>query len=174
LWANKRRTRLLSSNEPLHFGIWLVDRLNLGTIIGLPTAVAAYFWANRLLPVTLTTRAEWEVHTMYLTLAALFLYPVVRSIDKARVEMLVLCAAAYGLLPVVNALTTSRHLGVSLSAGDWINAGFDLTSIACGAIAAAFAVKARNLRAPAAVASERSPSERSRALTAAPKLPSRP
>ena len=155
LWANKRRNRLLAKNEPLHFGIWLVDRLNLGTVIGMPAAVAAYFWSNRLLPATLTTRAEWEVHTMYLTMAALFLYPVVRSIDKARVEMLGLCASAYLLLPVVNALTTTRHLGVSLPDGDWIMAGFDLTSLACGVIAAALALKARNLRASDAVTRRR-------------------
>lgn len=30
-----------------------VDVLNLGTIIGLPIGIAAYFWANRLLPVTI-------------------------------------------------------------------------------------------------------------------------
>jgi uncharacterized iron-regulated membrane protein len=155
LWANKRRNRLLAKNEPLHFGIWLVDRLNLGTVVGMPVAVAAYFWSNRLLPATLTTRAEWEVHAMYLTMAALFFYPVVRSVNKARVEMLWLCASAYLLLPVVNALTTTRHLGVSLPDGDWIMAGFDLTSLACGLIAASFALKARNVRAADAVTPSR-------------------
>jgi uncharacterized iron-regulated membrane protein len=171
LWANKRRNRLLARKEPLHFGIWLVDRLNLGTVIGMPIAIAAYFWSNRLLPVTLTARAEWEVHAMYLTMTALFLYPVVRSIDKARVEMLWLCAAAYSLLPVVNALTTTRHLGVSLADGDWIMAGFDLMSLACSMIAAAFALKARHLREPNAV-TQRSWRNRSGLLHAERKVPS--
>ena len=143
LWANTRRTRLLAANKPLHFGIWLVDRLNVGTIIGMPIAIAGYFWANRLLPVDMTARAEWEVHAMYLTMAAMFVYPVLRPPGRARVELLWVCAAAWALLPVVNLVTTSRHLGNSLPQADWIMAGFDLTSLACGAIAAAFALKAQ-------------------------------
>jgi uncharacterized iron-regulated membrane protein len=151
LWANTRRTRLLAAQQPLHFGIWLVDRLNVGAIIGMPIAIAAYFWANRWLPFTLATRAEWEVHAMYLTMAAMFVYPMLRPTARARVEMLWLCAAAYGLLPVVNLLTTSRHLGHSLPQGDWIMAGFDLTALACGAIAAACAMKVRRSEATATV-----------------------
>jgi uncharacterized iron-regulated membrane protein len=151
LWANTRRTRLLAAKQPLHFGIWLVDRLNVGTIVGMPIAIAAYFWANRLLPVTLTARAEWEVHAMYLTMAAMFVYPMLRPPERARVELLWVCAAAYALLPVVNLFTTSRHLGHSLPQGDWIMAGFDLTALACGAIAAAFAIKVRRSAATATV-----------------------
>ncbi len=151
LWGNARRTRLLAAQQPLHFGIRLVDRLNIGTIIGMPIAIAAYFWANRLLPVGMTTRAAWEVHAMYLTMAAMFAWPMLRSPERARVEMLWLCAAAYGLLPVLNALTTSRHLGHSLPQGDWIMAGFDLTALACGVIAAVCALKVRRSAATATV-----------------------
>jgi hypothetical protein len=78
---------------------------------------------------------------MYLTMAAMFAYPMFRPPARARVEMLWLCAAAYGLLPVLNALTTSRHLGHTVAQGDWIMAGFDLTALGCGAIAAACAAK---------------------------------
>jgi uncharacterized iron-regulated membrane protein len=151
LWANTRRTRRLAAGQPLHSGIRLVDRLNVGTIIGMPVAIAAYFWANRLLPVTLATRADWEVHVMYLTLAAMFAYPMLREPVRARVELLWLCAAAYGLLPVLNFMTTTRHLGRSLPDGDWIMAGFDLTALACGAIAAVCAVTVRRSAATAPV-----------------------
>jgi uncharacterized iron-regulated membrane protein len=151
LWANTRRTRLLAAQKPLHFGIWLVDRLNVGTIVGMPIAIAAYFWANRLLPVELPARAAWEVHAMYLTMAAMFAWPMIRPFERARIELLWLCAAAYALLPVVNALTTSRHLGVSLPQRDWIMAGFDLAALACGALAAAFALKVRHSTANATV-----------------------
>ena len=132
-------------------GIWLVDRLNVGTVIGMPIAIAAYFWANRLLPVSLATRAEWEVHVMYLTMAAMFAWPMIRGTERCRIEMLWLCAAAFGLLPVVNFLTTSRHLGNSLPQGDWIMAGFDLTALACSAIAAICAVKVSRSVAAATV-----------------------
>jgi uncharacterized iron-regulated membrane protein len=141
LWSNKRKTKLLAANEDPHFGIFLVDRLNLGTIIGLPLAIAAYFWANRLLPATMDSRAEWEVHAMYQTLAATLLFPVVRPLEKAWRELLWLAAAAYCLLPVLNAFTTDRHLGNSVLQGDWIMAGFDLTVLACGLVFAVFAIR---------------------------------
>ncbi|MES2623639.1 MAG: PepSY-associated TM helix domain-containing protein [Pseudomonadota bacterium] len=141
LWSNKRKAKLIASNTQPHFGIALVDCLNLGTIIGLSIAIAAYFWANRLLPATMEGRAEWEVHAMYLTWAATLLYPVWRPLGKAWVELLWLCAAMYCLLPLVNALTTQRHLGNSLMQGDWIMAGFDLTSLASGLVFAIFAVR---------------------------------
>ena len=35
-------------------------------------------------------------------------------------------------LPLLNALTTSEHLGVSLAKGDWAMAGFDLTCLGSG------------------------------------------
>jgi uncharacterized iron-regulated membrane protein len=139
LWSNKRKTKLLDTNKDLHFGIALVDTLNLGTIVGLPIAIAAYFWANRLLPVAMETRAAWEVHVMYLTFAAAFLYPIVRPLQKAWVELLWVAAAAIGLLPLANALTTERHLGVSLAQHDWVMAGFDLTALAVGIVFSLFA-----------------------------------
>jgi uncharacterized iron-regulated membrane protein len=143
LWANTRRTRMLAAGQVPHFGVWLVDRLNVGAIIGMPIAIAAYFWANRLLPVGMPGRAAWEVHAMYLVMAAMFAYPMWRTFERARIEMLWLCAAAYGLLPVLNALTTPRGLGRSLSHGDWIMAGFDIAALGCALIAALCAVKVR-------------------------------
>jgi hypothetical protein len=116
----------------------------------MPVGIAAYFWANRLLPVTLPLRAEWEVQVMYLTIAAMFIYPLIRAPRRARVEMLWLCATAYAMLPVLNALTTQRHLGRSLPQGDWVMAGFDLTALACGAIAAACALQVRRSTTPRA------------------------
>jgi uncharacterized iron-regulated membrane protein len=151
LWANTRRTRLLAARQPLHFGIWLVDRLNVGAIIGMPISIAAYFWANRLLPADMTGRAAWEVHTMYLTMAAMFVYPMLRPPRKSRVELLWLCAAAFGLLPVLNMLTTARGLTASLPRGDWIMAGFDLAALGCAAVAALCAVKVRRSAAIATV-----------------------
>ena len=141
MWSSKRKKRLLAKHQDPHFGIALVDRLNLATVIGQPVAIAAYFWANRLLPAGMPGRDAWEVHAMFITLGLGLLYPSVRNMEKAKIEMLWLGAGAYTLLPVVNALTTERHLGNSLVQGDWIMAGFDLTALVCGIIFAGFAVK---------------------------------
>jgi uncharacterized iron-regulated membrane protein len=127
LWTVKRRAKIGET-----FGFRLVECLNIGTVAGLPVAIAAYFWANRLIPADMAGRAAWEAHVMFITWALLLLHPVFRPRVRAWIEQLWLAAAACGLLPLVNALTTDRHLGVTLSAGDWELAGFDLVMLAFG------------------------------------------
>lgn len=140
LWSAKRKAKMTQrakGTAPVtHFGLAIVDRLNLGTIIGLPIAIAAYFWANRLLPVQDEIfgihRHDMEPHAMFLTWAILLIYPVWRPLDRAWTEMCGLAAAVWFLLPVVNAITTDRHLLGSLPAGDWDFAGFDLACLLAG------------------------------------------
>jgi len=105
--------------------------------------VAAYFWANRLIPADFAARREWEAHALFITWGLLLLYPALRTPSRAWLETLWLAAAAFALLPLLNLLTTDRHLGVTLPAGDWVLAGFDLTMLALGAC---FAVAARRVR----------------------------
>lgn len=133
LWVVKRRQREQKKAGGEGVGLRFVERLNIGTIIGLPVAVAAYFAANRLLPVDLPERGEWEVHAMFLTWAALLLHAALRPTARAWSEQLGVAALAFGLLPPLNALTTERGLVHSLRAGDWVFAGFDLVMLAVGA-----------------------------------------
>lgn len=65
LWIVKRRER-----APLALGNRVVERLNIGMIAGAPIAFAAYFWANRLLPLGGADRAGAEVSSLYWTWAA--------------------------------------------------------------------------------------------------------
>lgn len=141
LWTVKRRPAQLKKANGPDFGHRLVESLNLGTIVGLPIAIAAYFWANRLLPVDFTARSDWEVHVMFLVWLATLLYPLTRQIMRGWVDLLWLAALAYGVLPVINAMTTDRHLANSLAQGDWLFAGVDLTFLTTGILFAAAAVK---------------------------------
>lgn len=141
LWGVKRRERHIRENSPIGFGLNLVARLNIGMLAGLPVGVAAYFWANRLLPVSLADRAEWEIHCLFITWAWVILFGLLRPEKRAWIEVLSFSALAFGLLPVLNALKTDRHLGVTIPAGDWGLAGFDLSMLALGAIFAAIAWK---------------------------------
>jgi hypothetical protein len=141
LWTVKRRPAQLKKANGPDFGHRLVESLNLGTIVGLPIAIAAYFWANRLLPVDFAARSEWEVHVMFLVWLATLLYPLSRNIMRGWVDLLWMAAAAYGLLPIINAVTTDRHLANSLTQGDWLFAGVDLTFLATGMLFAVAAVK---------------------------------
>ena len=146
LWTAKRRAkqdkRATAGQKP-EFGFRLVECLNIGTIAGLPVAVAAYFWANRLIPADFAARREWEAHVLFIAWGLLLLYPALRPPPRAWRETLWLAAAAFALLPLLNLLTTDRHLGVTLPAGDWVLAGFDLTMLALGGC---FAVAARRVR----------------------------
>ncbi len=134
LWAAKRRQRAEKQNGAAHFGLRLVERLNIGTIVGLPIAIAAYFWANRLLPLDLPQRGAWEVHVMFIVWAIMLLHATLRPPSRAWIEQFGLAAAAFALLPVLNAITTDRHLAHSLATDDWVFAGFDLTMLGLGLV----------------------------------------
>ena len=132
LWAVKRRQRVEKAGGVPHFGLRLVERLNIGTVVGLPIGIAAYFWANRLLPLEMAERAAWEAHVLFIVWAVMLAHAAGRPAGRAWVEQFRLAAAAFMLLPLLNALTTDRHLGESLPAADWVLAGFDLTVLAMG------------------------------------------
>ena len=131
LWSAKRKARLAQHQGP-HFGIAAIDILNLGTIIGLPIGIAIYFWANRLLPVGMEGRAEWEVHAMFMAWGLTYIVAIWRPLNRAWLELCCLAAAAYGFIPILNALTTDRHLFASIPEGDWVMAGCDLSAFAAG------------------------------------------
>lgn len=145
LWTGKRKVRRdkrPSAGRRAEAGYGLVRCLNIGAIAGLPVAIAAYFWANRLIPADFASRRAWEVHTLFITWAVLLLYPAARRSARAWSDELWLAALAFGLLPAVNAVTTQRHLGVTLPAGNWVLAGFDLVMLALGLAFACLAWKA--------------------------------
>ena len=143
MWTAKRKPIFADRGAESHFGMRLVERLNIGTIAGLPIAIAAYFWANRLLPADLAGRADWEVHVMFMVWAVMLIAPWFRTARQAWADQLHTAAAMFALLPALNALTTDQHLGVSLPLGAWQHAGFDLTMLAFGL---AFGVAAHRLQ----------------------------
>ena len=137
-WVVKRKPK--TANAGVGFGYRFVEHMNVATIVGLITAVGVYFCANRLIPVGVEGRADWEVHCLFLAWGLAFVHAIARPLGRAWVEQCALCAAVFLALPLVNALTTSVHLGTTLAAGDWVLAGFDLTALATGALAALAAV----------------------------------
>ena len=144
LWTVKRRTqhqnRLRKADSDSFTarlnagGLRLVEILNAGTLVGVPLGVAACFWANRLLPVGLADRAAWELNALFLAWGMSLLYACVRPLKRAWLELLYLTVAAFALVPVLNALTTDKHLVVTLPYGDWGLAGFDLTMLGLAAV----------------------------------------
>lgn len=147
LWTTKRKPKQLKNPNGPDFGYRLVEQLNIGTIVGLPIAIAMYFYANRLLPVDMIDRAAWEANVMFISWALLLIYPAFRQANKAWFEQLQLAALVYMGLPLVNILTTDKHLINSLSNQDWGFAAFDLTffAIACCFVFSAYKYKSLTL-----------------------------
>ena len=132
LWTVKRREKLPDPARP-HLGFRIVERLNLAVVAGFPFAIAAMLWANRLLPVGLTDRAQWEVHALFiawgLTLAPAILF------NPARLwaRLLAATGALLAAIPVYNVLATPRGLFATLASGDYVLAGADIVMLVFGA-----------------------------------------
>ncbi|MGH8350428.1 MAG: PepSY domain-containing protein, partial [Pseudomonas sp.] len=140
------------------FELRLVEVLNIASMSGLMLAVATFFWANRLLPVTMAGRADWEVNGFFIVWGLSLLHAMFRRGRAAGVEQLALEALLFGAVPVLNALTTPFHLGVTLAQGDWSMAGFDLACLAGGLFFAWAAWKIRRSGMTQAVNAKRPPS----------------
>ena len=135
LWVVKRCPKRNGSDKA-GIGRRLVESLNVGTIVGLPIGIATFLWANRLLPVELSSRADVEAGSFFLAWLLAIIHPILRPAGRAWTEQLAVAAFLYGSLPIVNAVTTGSHLGATLSAGDWVLAGFDLAMLAVGLLLA--------------------------------------
>ena len=138
LWVVKRR----KPNAAPFFGLRLVERLNIGAIACLPTGMAAFLLANRLIPAGLPGRAELEVSAMFWVWFGLAVLSLLRPPRRAWIEALSLAAIAFAAAPLVNALTTDRGLIASLASGDWLFVSFDLAMLAIGALCGFGALKA--------------------------------
>ncbi|HYG41646.1 MAG TPA: PepSY-associated TM helix domain-containing protein, partial [Bordetella sp.] len=144
LWVAKRRQKADAAGKQA-FSLRLVDALNAASIAGLCVALAVYFWANRLLPTELAGRASWETRAFFIAWGLTYLYAFLFRTRMWR-DLLSLAAGLSLALPALNAMTTTRHLGVSLPAGDWVMAGFDLTALASGVLLAWMAHKSSRPR----------------------------
>lgn len=132
LWVAKRRQKAGPAAQQT-FSLRFVDALNAASIAGCCLAVVVYFWANRLVPAEWVGRGGWETRAFFIVWGLSYVYAFLFPRRK-WVDLLSLTAILALMLPVLNAITTARHLGASLSAGDWVMAGFDLTSLATAAL----------------------------------------
>jgi hypothetical protein len=131
IWLGKRQLKHAKSSV-MPFELRLVEVLNIASMAGLVSAVAVFFLANRLLPVSLAGRADWEVNAFFIAWGLSVVHALWRPGRKAWVEQLVLGAALFVAVPLINALTTPWNLAATLMQGDWTLAGFDLTCLATG------------------------------------------
>ena len=135
LWAVKERqkyAKVLAAGGRVGVGVRLVDGLNIGAIAGIPIAIAAYFWGNRLLPVPMSDRAANEIMMFFIgwgvSLAAGLIWPTRRM----WIWQMGLAAAMWMALPALNGFTSPSHLFANAMAGRWALVGFDVIVLALG------------------------------------------
>lgn len=133
LWVVKRLPeRQKLGRTP--FGHRLVEILNVGTVAGLPLAIAGYLWANRLLPAELVQRSEWEIRSFFLVWALCLLHPLLRAHKRAWIEQMLFAAALFAALPLFNLALPHSGLTTTLANANWLLAGMDLTLLATSAL----------------------------------------
>ena len=106
IWLNKR---LLKVKEP-QIGDFVVERLNIAVIGGLPLAIVAFFLSNRLLPKLLEGRATVEVQVFFLAWMLCVFVSLFRPAKKAWVDLLLASALGCYLLPVIDLYQDSQRL----------------------------------------------------------------
>ncbi|RZJ26513.1 MAG: PepSY domain-containing protein [Haliea sp.] len=136
LWAVKERnkyTKVVAKGGSVGWASRLVDGLNVGAIAGLMIAMPAFFWANRLLPVGMAARGQAEINLFFGVWAVAAIAGLAWPTRRMWMIQLGVAAFLFGAIPLLNAATTDTHLGVSIPAGLWRVAGFDLTCLGLGA-----------------------------------------
>ncbi|MES2584692.1 MAG: PepSY-associated TM helix domain-containing protein [Pseudomonadota bacterium] len=136
MWAVKERqkyAKVLAHGGRTGWGLRLVEGLNLGAIAGVPLAMAVYFWANRLLPLGIAERSQAEITAFFAALGLAMVLGLARPTRRMWQLVLALGGALFAAVPLLNAATTATHLGVSLTTGLWVVAGFDLVCLLLGA-----------------------------------------
>lgn len=124
MWTVKRREKLPDPTRP-HFGFRFVERLNVAVIAGFPLGIAGMLWANRLLPIAMKGRADWEIHTLFLAWGAAMLLAAIRRPAATWVTLLATTGVLLAALPLYNLVATERGLAVTLAGGDYMLAGID-------------------------------------------------
>ncbi|HJR77024.1 MAG TPA: PepSY-associated TM helix domain-containing protein [Nitrospiraceae bacterium] len=134
LWTVKRRARQAAHEQV--YGYRAAERLNIAVIAGLPVAVGSFFWANRLFPMDLADRAQWEMRVFFLVWALCAVHAfLIQDAHVAWKKTLCASAILFALLPALNMVTTQSHLLITLPAHTWRLAGVDLAGMAAGLLA---------------------------------------
>jgi uncharacterized iron-regulated membrane protein len=150
LWALKirqKQTKQLDKGLAPSLGLRAVETLNIMFIAGMPLGTAVFFYANRLLPASMTGRADWEAHCFFIALALVGAIALYQSLRAKRgvinlglwQAVLALSALSFALLPVINSATAPQGLMDNIALQQWVLVGFDfafiltalLLSVAC-------------------------------------------
>ena len=158
MWVVKRREKLPDPSRP-HLGFRVVERLNVAVLAGFPLGIACMFWANRLLPVGMTGRADWEINTLFIGWGAAALLVIVCRPAESWPALLGTTGGLLALVPVYNLIGVDRGTIASLAAGDLLPAGVDATLLVFGAGFIAVARRVARYQPPVRARTRREPGQ---------------
>ena len=167
LWS---LARLPKAGERPFLGLRLVQALNVGSIAGLPAAVAVYFLANRLLPLDLAGREQWEIRAFFGAWIVAALVPLARPQRRAWCEGLAAVSVLCLAVVAADLLTIPDH-PLRLGGGDPLFAWFDAAMLL---LAALFALAARKMLRYEAPKRDRARGAKPAPVTAPAASPARP
>ncbi|NIF85807.1 PepSY domain-containing protein [Comamonas sp. Tr-654] len=133
LFTVKRRTRHLGEFGSASTRLYsLIEGLNTTAIAGVPLACVGYLWGNRLIPVEIAHRRDWELAMFFGLWLLSLIHAVSRDSSAVWKEQLAALATLCFLLPLLNWLTVGDHLVAQIQRGDWESAGVELFVILFG------------------------------------------
>jgi uncharacterized iron-regulated membrane protein len=124
----------VQKGQPMSIGQRLVERLNIAVIAGLALAIAAYFIANRLLPIEVAERSSLEIQVFFTTWFLCVLHAFLRPSKSAWVEQLALSAMAYLSVVIIDVAQDSQRLTNAMSQMNWPYIGFSLSMLLVSAV----------------------------------------
>ncbi|MCY1338146.1 PepSY-associated TM region [compost metagenome] len=153
LFMVKRRQRALNEFGAQTARVYrLIEVLNVGTIAGLSLACVAFFWANRLIPVGIEHRPQWEIGAFFAVWALTYGHAALRAPATAWNEQLLAGAALCLALPLLNWAVEGEQFVTYLLRGDGQRAGVELVAIGAGLLCLLGAARVRHkARQPARV-----------------------
>lgn len=99
LWSLKRQMQ--KKSDRFHFGYYLVNRLNITMIIGLPIAMLAYLYANRLIHIPVGT-TNYEIYIFFsIWLSSFILACLTPQQHLWKTQLKILICAAF-MLPLID------------------------------------------------------------------------
>lgn len=160
LFIVKRRAKHLGEFGSATATVYrLIESLNVAAIAGLGIACVAYLWANRLIPVTLAHRDDWEIGSFFAIWLLALAHALIRPARRAWVEQLSTLAALCLLLPLMSYLSVNEHLLTHVLRNDWESAGVEITAVIVGILSAWAAIKTATKGRPAPKPGRRSPQQ---------------
>jgi uncharacterized iron-regulated membrane protein len=136
LWVKKRQSSASSS-------VVLINKLNTAVLVGLPTSIAAYFIANRILATSLADRAEWEANCMFFVWLVMFIHAYFRNPKSALFEQCMLASLLYFSIPLIGIVTQQNSVLMTVTERNWSVAGIDVFFFATAITFAFTATKIR-------------------------------